>query len=195
MTAAPTPRARAASLRPPPGWTTHADVVVIGSGIAGLTAALRLREPASARSWSSPRTCWTPGSTQWAQGGIAAALGPGRHPRAARARHPGRRCRRLRRGGRPGAGHRGPGRGPRADRAAAPTSTTTRDGELSLTREGGHHRDRIAHAGGDATGAEIQRALIAAVAARPRASRSSSTRWSSTCCSARTAASPASPCT
>ena len=41
------------------------------------------------------------------------------------------------------------------------------DGELSLTREGGHHRDRIAHAGGDATGAEIQRALIAAVARAP----------------------------
>lgn len=41
------------------------------------------------------------------------------------------------------------------------------EGELSLTREGGHHRDRIAHAGGDATGAEIQRALIAAVAAAP----------------------------
>ena len=42
-----------------------------------------------------------------------------------------------------------------------PTST------CSLTREGGHHRDRIAHAGGDATGAEIQRALIAAVARAP----------------------------
>jgi L-aspartate oxidase len=41
------------------------------------------------------------------------------------------------------------------------------DGDLSLTREGGHHRDRIAHAGGDATGAEIQRALMEAVAARP----------------------------
>jgi L-aspartate oxidase len=38
-------------------------------------------------------------------------------------------------------------------------------GELSLTREGGHHRDRIAHAGGDATGAEIERALVAAVSA------------------------------
>jgi L-aspartate oxidase len=41
------------------------------------------------------------------------------------------------------------------------------DGELSLTREGGHLRDRIAHAGGDATGAEIQRALIAAVERAP----------------------------
>ena len=36
-----------------------------------------------------------------------------------------------------------------------------RDGQLSLTREGGHRRDRIAHAGGDATGAEIERALVA----------------------------------
>src|SRR4029079_2867688 len=37
------------------------------------------------------------------------------------------------------------------------------DGEISLTREGGHRRDRIAHAGGDATGKEISRALIAAL--------------------------------
>lgn len=32
-----------------------------------------------------------------------------------------------------------------------------------MTREGGHLRDRIAHAGGDATGAEIVRALVQAV--------------------------------
>src|SRR5262249_44814620 len=39
-----------------------------------------------------------------------------------------------------------------------------RDGEghIALTREGGHLRRRIAHAGGDATGAEISRALLAA---------------------------------
>ena len=41
-------------------------------------------------------------------------------------------------------------------------------GDLSLTREGGHHRNRIAHAGGDATGAEIERALVAAVLNQPR---------------------------
>jgi L-aspartate oxidase len=37
------------------------------------------------------------------------------------------------------------------------------DGTLMLTREGGHRANRIVHAGGDATGAEVQRALHAAV--------------------------------
>ena len=37
-------------------------------------------------------------------------------------------------------------------------------GEWSLTREGGHSRRRIIHAGGDATGAEVQRALDRAAA-------------------------------
>ena len=153
---------------PAPGWTTYADVVVIGSGIAGLTAALQLRGSASVGSVMvvtkdhpqrrAPRS--------WAQGGIAAALGPGDTPDqhlhdtlVAGAGH-------LRRGRRAGAGHRGAGGGPRADRAGTVFDQTDA-GELSLTREGGHHRDRIAHAGGDATGAEIQRALVAAVRAAP----------------------------
>ena len=42
-----------------------------------------------------------------------------------------------------------------------------RAGAIALTREGGHLRDRIAHAGGDATGAEISRALVAAVRLDP----------------------------
>ena len=37
------------------------------------------------------------------------------------------------------------------------------DGSLALTREGGHTAFRIVHAGGDATGAEIERALLASV--------------------------------
>ena len=37
-------------------------------------------------------------------------------------------------------------------------------GEWALTREGGHSRRRIIHAGGDATGAEVQRALDHAAA-------------------------------
>jgi L-aspartate oxidase len=42
------------------------------------------------------------------------------------------------------------------------------DGRLALTREGGHYRERIVHAGGDATGAEVQRALEAAIRRDPR---------------------------
>jgi L-aspartate oxidase len=40
-------------------------------------------------------------------------------------------------------------------------------GEIALTREGGHLRNRILHAGGDATGAEVSRALLAAVSNDP----------------------------
>ncbi|MGH3562732.1 MAG: L-aspartate oxidase [Mycobacterium sp.] len=47
--------------------------------------------------------------------------------------------------------------GARFDQAAA--------GDWALTREGGHSRRRIIHAGGDATGAEVQRALDRAAAA------------------------------
>ncbi len=39
----------------------------------------------------------------------------------------------------------------------------TADGDIALTREGGHLQDRIAHAGGDATGREISRALLQAL--------------------------------
>ena len=49
--------------------------------------------------------------------------------------------------------------GARFDRAA--------DGRLSTSREGGHHRRRVVHAGGDATGAEVARALSAAGGRRP----------------------------
>src|SRR3954452_12611244 len=58
-----------------PGWATEADVVVIGSGIAGLTAALRLRDHVE-RVLVVTKDVLAAGSTQWAQGGIAAALGP-----------------------------------------------------------------------------------------------------------------------
>ena len=40
-------------------------------------------------------------------------------------------------------------------------------GELAQTREGGHSRSRVVHAGGDATGAELERALTEAVRATP----------------------------
>lgn len=41
------------------------------------------------------------------------------------------------------------------------------DGELSLTKEGGHSHARIVHAHGDATGAELVRTLTAVVAQAP----------------------------
>jgi L-aspartate oxidase len=150
---------------PDPGWTTRADVVVIGSGIAGLTAALRLRGHVDSMLVVT-KDVLAAGSTQWAQGGIAAALGPGDTPEE-------HELDTLVAGA--GACDLDAVRvlvreGPEAVRELIALGTVfdhDPDGELSLTREGGHHRDRIAHAGGDATGAEIQRALIAAVERAP----------------------------
>jgi len=148
-----------------PGWTTDAAVVVVGSGIAGLTVALRLRHQVE-KILVVTKDVLSAGSTQWAQGGIAAALGPGdtpdQHERDT-----------LVAGA--GAGDAEAVRilvneGPDAVRELIALGTNfdhSPEGVLSLTREGGHHRDRIAHAGGDATGAEIQRALVAAVQAAP----------------------------
>src|SRR5690606_2712721 len=41
---------------------------------------------------------------------------------------------------------------------------TDEQGQLDLAREGGHSTARIVHAGGAATGAEVERALVDAVA-------------------------------
>jgi L-aspartate oxidase len=149
---------------PDPGWTTRADVVVIGSGIAGLTAALRLYGHVD-KILVITKDVLHAGSTQWAQGGIAAALGPGDTPEqheqdtlVAGAGVCDREAVRALVTEGPDAVHELISWGAVFDQ---------HDGVLSLTREGGHHRDRIAHAGGDATGAEIQRALIAAVEAAP----------------------------
>lgn len=60
---------------PTPGWTTTADVIVVGSGIAGLTCALQLRQHVG-RVLLVTKTVLNEGSTAWAQGGIAAALDP-----------------------------------------------------------------------------------------------------------------------
>jgi L-aspartate oxidase len=148
---------------PAPGWAVDADVVVVGSGVAGLTAALRCTA-AGLRTVVVTKARLDDGSTRWAQGGIAAALGdgdtPGQHLDDTLVAGAGLcdedAVRTL------------VTEGPAAVRRLIATGAhfdTTADGDLQLTREGGHHRRRIAHAGGDATGAEVSRALVTAVRA------------------------------
>lgn len=144
-------------LAPGPGWTHATDVVVVGSGIAGLSAALHARAAGHAVTVVT-KVNVDDGSTRWAQGGIAAALDPADSP----AEH-------LADTLAAGVGlcdsaavqvlvEQGPGR-VRELIALGATFDREADGGLALTREGGHHRNRIVHAGGDATGAEVQRAL------------------------------------
>ncbi|MFC8509046.1 L-aspartate oxidase [Streptomyces sp. NPDC057411] len=149
---------------PAPGWSIEADVVVVGSGVAGLTAALRCTA-AGLRTVVVTKALLDDGSTRWAQGGIAAALGEGDTPEqhlddtlvAGAGLCDEHAVRALVTEG-PGAVRRLMATGADFDR--------TVDGEIALTREGGHHRRRIAHAGGDATGAEISRALVEAIRER-----------------------------
>ncbi|MFJ9945653.1 L-aspartate oxidase [Streptomyces erythrochromogenes] len=147
---------------PAPGWSLDADVVVVGSGVAGLTAALRCAA-AGRRTVVVTKARLDDGSTRWAQGGIAAALGEGDTPEqhlddtlVAGAGLCDEEAVRL-------LVTEGPDAVRRLIDTGAVFDTSAETGEIELTREGGHHRRRIAHAGGDATGAEISRALVEAV--------------------------------
>jgi L-aspartate oxidase len=151
-------------LAPAPGWRLDADVVVVGSGVAGVTTVLAIRRTLpAARILLVTKSQLDDGSTRWAQGGVAAALGPGDTPEqhladtltAGAGLCDERAVRALVTEG-PDAVRRLIALGAEFDREPS--------GPLSLTREGGHLRRRIAHAGGDATGAEISRALLAALA-------------------------------
>lgn len=144
-----------------PGWAQECDVIVVGSGIAGLATAIHARR-AGHRVMVVTKSNVSAGSTAWAQGGIAAALAdddtPFQHRRDTLIA---------------GAGlcddHAVDvlvNDGADAIRDLVEWGTAfDRDpqGALELTREGGHQLRRIAHAGGDATGAEIIRAMVAAV--------------------------------
>ncbi|MDX1579538.1 MAG: FAD-dependent oxidoreductase, partial [Gemmatimonadota bacterium] len=140
------------------------DVLVVGSGIAGLTAALKIS--AFAEVLLVTKKDRVESNTNWAQGGVAAVVSPDDHVSL-----------HVRDTLLAGAGlcHRrvveelareGPERvheliewGVRFSRSET--------GALALGREAGHSRRRILHAA-DLTGKEIERALLAAVASSDR---------------------------
>lgn len=142
----------------------RAEVLIVGSGIAALSAALA----AAPRRVLilTPGRLGLDGASHWAQGGIAAAIGAGDSPQA----HAQDTLA-------AGAGHNDAGR-VQALTAAAPElidwlaalgARFDRDaaGSFSLGREAAHSAQRIVHAQGDATGAEVMRALAAAVRRAP----------------------------
>ncbi|WP_040834572.1 L-aspartate oxidase [Nocardia brevicatena] len=142
------------------GWTAEADLVVVGGGVAGLTAA-RAASLRGLRVLILSKGGPTDTATQYAQGGIAVVAPHGdsvdSHV-ADTVAAGGGLCdldavESIVAGG--------------PDAVAALTDLGAvfdlgRDGQVSRTREGGHSTRRIIHAGGDATGAEVQRALNAA---------------------------------
>ena len=138
------------------------DVIVIGSGAAGLTAALALADKLKVLVLAKGDL--TGGSTAWAQGGIAAVLDAGdtfeNHIRDTMVA---------------GAGlnrletvefviERAPHAIERLVQLGVPFNTE--DEALHLTREGGHSHRRIVHVA-DATGWAVQEALLKAAAANP----------------------------
>ncbi|WP_197514404.1 L-aspartate oxidase [Mycobacterium sp. E342] len=143
-----------------PAWTDSADVVVIGTGVGGLAAALAAHR-AGRRVVVLSKADQARGTTatHYAQGGIAVVLPDNDDSVEAHVADTVAA----------GAGLCDPdavtsivadgyravselvGAGARFDEAAP--------GRWDVTREGGHSRRRIVHAGGDATGAEVQRAL------------------------------------
>jgi L-aspartate oxidase len=133
----------------------HYDYVIVGSGIAGLYAALLAREHGSVLvlTKSSIDEC----NTRYAQGGIAAPIGPDDSPElhlqdtlvAGNGLVNEEAARIL--------------TSEAADRIADlvryGVPFDTEEGEMALGREGAHSRSRIVHAGGDSTGQHIELTL------------------------------------
>jgi L-aspartate oxidase len=147
------------------------DVAIIGGGIAGLSVALRL--PANMRVALFTKGLLGESNTRYAQGGLAVAVGEDDSPElhyqdtmvagaglcdeeAVRilVEHGAEAVRWLIK------------MGVQFDRAQPGSDTHATPDGLLLGREGAHSRWRVLHAGGDATGAEIERALMAALQAR-----------------------------
>jgi L-aspartate oxidase len=141
-------------------WQQRTDVVVIGTGVAGLTAALAA-DRCGRRVVVLSKTADQQGTTAtyYAQGGIAVVLPRTDDSVEAHVADT------LAAGGGlcdPDAVHSIVADGHTAVsdlvRYGAQFDESA-SGGWALTREGGHSRRRIIHAGGDATGAEVQRAL------------------------------------
>ncbi len=147
-------------------WQQRTDVVVVGTGVAGLAAALAAHR-AGRRVVVLSKADRQPGmtATHYAQGGIAVVLPHNDDSVEAHVADT------LAAGG--GLCDLEAVYSIIADGYRAVTELVsdgarfdeTSPGRWALTREGGHTRRRIMHAGGDATGAEVQRALDHAAAA------------------------------
>ena len=140
----------------------RADVLIVGSGAAGLTAALNLAD--QFRVTVLAKGAINDGSTSWAQGGIAAVLEPGdtfdNHVEDTMVAGAGLNDRAIVEFVVEGA----PAAIARLTELGVPFAT---DGEaLHLTREGGHSHRRIVHVA-DATGWAVQEALQKAAEAHP----------------------------
>ncbi|MFZ0251417.1 MAG: L-aspartate oxidase [Acidimicrobiales bacterium] len=140
------------------------DVLVLGSGVAGLSAAVRLAGPGGPSPSLSlgvlTKGALSQSATRWAQGGVAAVLGADEdstdlHLADTLAAGSGlcdEEAVRVLVDEGPGRVHELIALGVEFDREAT--------GLLALAREGGHSRPRVVHAGGAATGAEVERALV-----------------------------------
>ena len=160
------------------GWEADADLVVVGSGVAGLTAALDAAER-GLRVVVVTKDAVDAGSTRWAQGGVAVVVGdvPGDSVEAHVADtveaggglcDPAAVASIIAEG--PAAVARLRERGAVFDPADGPLPGRGVGGagsRLARTREGGHSAFRVVHAGGDATGAEVERALVRAADGLP----------------------------